>query len=244
MKTMKNISKFLFICIAALFISCDTDPILAPNNLVSFEETSKEVNIDVGASVSDQYNVYTGGVAGADRTFNLIVDESTTIPMSSLDLPSSVVIPAGSNEATVDFTVTYNDDFSVTGGNLVVRLEETADGNVSNSTIEILISVVCDTPATVSFEFDGYASETSWAITDMQDNVLYTGGGYSDGQATASREVCLADGDYKFVVNDSFGDGLSFPNAGSASIIFDGTFLTEANGDFGAQFVGEFSIQN
>ncbi|NEV94775.1 DUF1735 domain-containing protein [Psychroflexus sp. YR1-1] len=241
---MRNINKLLFICVAALFMSCETDPILAPGNLVSFEETSKSVNIDVGASVSDQFDVYTGGVAGADRTYNLIVDESTTIPMSSLTLPSTVVVPAGSNEATVDFTIDYNDDFSITGGTLVVRLERTAENQVSNSTISILVSVVCDTPAVVSFEFDGYADETSWTITDLQDNVLYSGGGYSRGQATASREVCLADGTYKFVVNDSFGDGLSFPNIGTASVSFGGTTLVEAVGDFGAQFVGEFSIQN
>jgi hypothetical protein len=54
----------------------------------------------------------------------------------------------------------------------------------------------------------------------------------------------LADGSYKFVVNDSFGDGLSYPNIGTAGIIFNGNVLTEAEGDFGTGFVGEFSIQN
>lgn len=238
---MRNINKLLFICVAALFMSCETDPILAPGNLVSFEETSKTLNMEVGESVSNQFDVYTGGVAGADRTYNLIVDESSTVPMSSLTLPSSVVIPAGSNEATVDFTIDY---FDITGGSLVVRLENNSENFVGNPRIDILVNVVCETPAVVSFEFDDWASETSWSITDLQDNVLYSGGGYSDGQASASREVCLADGNYKFVVNDSYGDGLSFPNIGTASVSFGGTTLVEAVGDFGAQFVGEFSIQN
>lgn len=230
------------ICIAAFFVSCDTDPILAPENYTTFEVSSMVVSLDVGSSVAGEVKVFTGGTSGA--TYEFIIDEATTIPMSSIDVPSSVVIPAGSNQTTIEYTITFTDEFDVTGGNLVLRLEDNAENLLGRSHVNVEVRVTCDTPAVLAFEFDGYASETTWEITDMDDNVIYSGGGYSDGQETFSREVCLNDGDYKFVVNDSFGDGLSFPNEGRGSISFDGVVLVEAVGDFGSQFVGEFSIQN
>ncbi|MBZ9777494.1 hypothetical protein LB452_01040 [Psychroflexus sp. CAK8W] len=239
---MKNVYKLIMISITALFLSCDNDEILAPENYATFDTSMVGVSLDVGSSVSGEVKVFKGGTSGG--TYNLIIDESTTVPMSSIDVPSSVEIPGGANEATVGFTVNYTDEFSVTGGNLVLRLEDNAENILGTSQVTVQVSVTCENPATVNFEFDGYASETTWSITDMDDNVIYSGGGYSDGQASFTREVCLADGNYKFVVNDSFGDGLSFPNIGTASISFNGNVLTEAVGDFGTGFVGEFTIQN
>lgn len=239
---MKNVYKLIMISITALFLSCDNDEILAPENYATFDTSMVGVSLDVGSSVSGEVKVFKGGTSGG--TYNLIIDESTTVPMSSIDVPSSVEIPGGANEATVGFTVNYTDDFSITGGNLVLRLEDNAENILGTSQVTVQVSVSCETPATVNFEFDGYASETTWSITDMDDKVIYSGGGYSDGQASFTREVCLADGNYKFVVNDSFGDGLSFPNIGTASISFNGNVLTEAVGDFGTGFVGEFTIQN
>ncbi|MFO7744366.1 MAG: hypothetical protein R6V36_03160 [Psychroflexus sp.] len=255
---MKNVCKLIMISITALLISCDTDPILAPGEYVSFEENSKSLSLEVGQSISDELTVIAGGISGADRTFNLIVDEATTIPESSLDLPSSVLIPGGTNQGTVSYTIDYNDELGVTGGDLVVRLEDTRENQLvrraevnedlrdqgSNSQVNILISVVCDTPATVDFVFDGYASETTWSIRDTAGATIYTGGGFSDGRETFTRDICLSDGNYVFVVEDSFGDGLSDPNAGTASVSFNGTVLTEVSGDFGSEFVGEFTIQN
>lgn len=239
---MKNIFKFIVVSIGALLISCDTDPILAPQNYVTFDNSSVDASLDVGSSTSGEFKVFTGSTSGG--TFNLIVDESTTIPSSSIDVPSSVVIPGGTNEGTVNYTITYTDEFSITGGDLVLRLEDTAGNILGTSQINIVVSVTCETPATVNFEFDGYASETTWYIIDINNNTLYTGSGYTDGLESFSREVCLADGVYRFVVEDGFGDGLSFPNIGSASISFDGNVLTEAVGDFGSEFEGEFTIQN
>jgi hypothetical protein len=240
---MKIFNKFLVLCIAAFFISCDTDPILSEANVVSFEESSKSLAIDVGSSVSDQFSVFTGGITGADRTYNLIV-EGATIPLSGLDMPATVVVPGGSNEGIVNFTVNYNDEFSITGGSFNVILEDTSTNLIGNSEISIDVNVTCESPASIDFEFDGYASEITWSVIDSDDNTIYSGGGYSDGLATFSREVCLADGDYTFVIDDSFGDGLSFPNIGNATLTFKGEVLAEAVGDFGSQFVGEFTIAN
>lgn len=239
---MKNVYKLIMIIITALFLSCDNDTILAPESYATFDSSTVEVSLDVGSSVSGEVKVFKGGTSGG--SYNLIIDESTTVPMSSIDVPTSVEIPGGDNEATVGFTINYTDEFSVTGENLVLRLEDNAENILGTSEVNIQVSVTCESPATVNFEFDGFASETTWSITDMEDNVIYSGGGYSDGQASFTREVCLADGSYKFVVNDSFGDGLSYPNIGTAGIIFNGNVLTEAEGDFGTGFVGEFSIQN
>ena len=240
---MKIFNKFLVLCIAAFFISCDTDPILSEVNVVSFEETSKSLAIDVGSSVSDQFSVFVGGITGADRTYNLIV-EGSTLPLSGLDIPATVVVPSGSQKGIVNFTVNYNDEFSITGGSFNVRLEDTSTTLIGNSKISIGVNVTCESPASIDFVFDGFAEEITWSVIDSDDNTIYSGSGYTDGLATFSIEVCLANGDYTFVVDDSYGDGLSSPNNGTATLTFKGEVLAEAVGDFGSQFVGGFTITN
>lgn len=240
---MKTIYKLMMISFATLLLSCETDPILAPDNYVTFKETYKSVSLDVESSVSDEFKVYAGSNS-SERSYNLIVDESSTLPSGSYDLPSSVTIPDGTTEGVVEFTVNYTDEFPVTGGVLVLQLEDDANNQLGNSEMTLEVNVTCDNPATVDFVFDGYASEVSWFITDTEENILYSGSGYSNGLETFSRDVCLVNGDYLFIVEDSFGDGLSFPEDGTASIIYNGEVLVQGVGNYGAQFVGEFTIGN
>jgi hypothetical protein len=86
---MKIFNKFLVLCIAAFFISCDTDPILSEANVVSFEESSKSLAIDVGSSV-----------------------KGFTLTLSGLNIPAMVIIIGGSQEGLVNFTINYNDKLS------------------------------------------------------------------------------------------------------------------------------------
>jgi len=227
------------------FNSCE-EAVPEPTGLdfITFEEREKEVAINVGASLTDQIVVYTATKTGSEKNINIIVDESSTIPLSSLTIPSSVVVPSGTNEAIIEYTMNYNDDFSITGGTLVLRIENVKDNLVTSSQVEVLINVVCDSPVTIDFLFDGYADETTWSIEDTNGNTLYTGGGYSEGQETASREVCLADGDYTFTVNDRYGDGLTYPNLGNVSLSFKGATLIDQPGNFGSEFSADFTITN
>jgi len=62
--------------------------------------------------------------------------------------------------------------------------------------------------ATVSIDFDDYPEETSWEITDLSGNVLYSGGPYSEDATSTEEEVCLGLDCYLFTIFDSYGDGI------------------------------------
>ncbi len=89
----------------------------------------------------------------------------------------------------------------------------------------------CPVPCTendiiVSITFDDYPEETSWAILDSTSATVASGGTYAE-QADGSTldiEVCLPDGCYDFVINDTFGDGICCQYG-------NGSYIVTANGD-------------
>lgn len=93
---------------------------------------------------------------------------------------------------------------------------------------------------TISVTTDSWGSETTWSLTDATTGaVLASGGPYPDGVlATYTTDICAPAGALvDFVINDSFGDGLTDGvNTGSYSVDIDcgGTMvsLTSGSGAF------------
>lgn len=106
---------------------------------------------------------------------------------------------------------------------------------------------------TLSILTDCYGSEITWDITDDQNNIVTTGGGYADvtGGQLETATICLAPGCYTFNINDSYGDGLHgsqwtctvdgnyYLEDGNGSNLFS---MTAANGDFGSGTSHNFCI--
>ncbi|WP_223033704.1 GEVED domain-containing protein [Hanstruepera marina] len=89
-----------------------------------------------------------------------------------------------------------------------------------------------DNEVTVNINFDNYPSETSWEITDDNDNdnVVASGDNYS-GETFTSEVTCLPDGCYTFTIYDSFGDGICC-TFGSGSYNVTGTDTTISGDSF------------
>jgi hypothetical protein len=105
---------------------------------------------------------------------------------------------------------------------------------------------------------DCYAEEISWRVEDASGAVWYSGGGYQNpGNTTAlvTESLCLLEGCYELIIDDSYGDGLN----GSATngCDFDGSMaltranngtllaeLTEQDSDFGSSIAYPFCAQN
>lgn len=64
-----------------------------------------------------------------------------------------------------------------------------------------------NTSAELSLSTDNYGGETSWQLTDSSNNQIASGSGLSS-NTTYTESFCLADGDYTFQINDSYGDGI------------------------------------
>ncbi len=90
-----------------------------------------------------------------------------------------------------------------------------ADGNAGNNVVSSTFNIVAN-PINIDLELslDCYGSEITWKIVDSLTGAITfsTGGPYADDNAggpVINEQICLSYGCYKFVIEDSFGDGLS-----------------------------------
>jgi len=114
---------FAVIVVPALVTSCDSDDTTAEvANFVTFEDSSLSTAVPQNGSSSYDIKVYANNESGSARTFNVNVDESSSLSADSYDVPATVTIPANSNEGTL--TVMLSDtNISNSGDVLTLRLE-------------------------------------------------------------------------------------------------------------------------
>jgi hypothetical protein len=100
-----------------------------------------------------------------------------------------------------------------------------------------------DTWVNVEFQFDQYADEVSWSLSNDY-GVVASGGNYEYQQPNAFHVVdSLESGDYTFELLDAFGDGLSWPNDGYCLVsnaCQDTLFF--AQGDYGIGLIESLTI--
>eukprot|EP00559_Dactyliosolen_fragilissimus_P002419 CAMPEP_0184862686 /NCGR_PEP_ID=MMETSP0580-20130426/7096_1 /TAXON_ID=1118495 /ORGANISM="Dactyliosolen fragilissimus" /LENGTH=564 /DNA_ID=CAMNT_0027360643 /DNA_START=105 /DNA_END=1799 /DNA_ORIENTATION=+ len=75
----------------------------------------------------------------------------------------------------------------------------------------------------VVIETDAYPMETTWVVEDANGQELMNGGPYSDSGETFTETECLPkNGMYKFIIRDSYGDGLIEAPVGLYKVTWDG----------------------
>jgi hypothetical protein len=242
---MKKITNILLLFLAVFaFNSCSEDIEGTEDlNYVTFESSSINLGVDIGGSAEHEVKVYTTQIMGSDRTFSIVVNEdASSADPQSYNIPSTVSVPANSNEGTIAVGLT---DVNIgSEGKSVVMDIANEEGLYTGNEATINISQICPfNEVAIRFVFDGYASETTWEITDNGGSVVASGGGYADGQADAITTACLQNGEYTFTVYDAYGDGLSYPAAGNVTVSkADGTELVYIEGDFGASATQTFTL--
>lgn len=243
---MKNINLLLLITFSLfLFNSCEEDlgdvEGTTSLNYVSFEDTEYQFGVDVGSTSTHEIKVFTTQKTGSDRTFNIMVVEgaTTTTDPAAYNVPATVTVPANSNIGTFDVTI-QDLNIGVDGKTLTLAFQD-KEGVFLGENMIMNVIQVCDEPVNISFTFDGYASEITWEILDSSDAVIISGGPWADGTTGASRAICLASGDYTFTVNDSYGDGLTYPTTGNINITY-GDEEIIIGGDFGSSTTVNFSL--
>lgn len=267
---MRNILKFSFFLSLLFFIGCDNDDELKSglSNYVGIE-TLKSVGLLLDETKTIEAKVFASEVSSVDRTIGLSVNAASTHGSAYYNVPSSVVIPAGSKEGVFSVNITGT-NIASTGNTLIVDLTPSTDYTtsqaysgtsavpvVSNSKLLINISEVCQTGTTrvkLDMAFDSYPEETAWELYDSNGLLLSSDGFNADGDITGfpgeetyTNYFCLAPGNYTFVVYDFYGDGMytSATVQGSYSLkSVDGTITyLSGGGNFGENSVHEFTIQ-
>lgn len=239
MKFLK--SNFFYAALLMLtlaFVSCEKD-VSSNSSLKNYVgiETSKYVGVLLDQTVTVDTKVIASDVSNVDRTFNLVVDPSTTHDAAYYNVPATVTIPAGEKVGVFQTEITGSD---LGGGKiLVVGLEPvsgvdygltlyTNDLNgfvdtVKANKVTFTIDRVCETGLSkvkLSITFDNYPEETAWELYDSALNLVDSGGidaggsitGYADlgfaDKSTFKTSFCLAAGEYTFVIYDDYGDGM------------------------------------
>ena len=235
---MKNIKLFLFAIFSIVLFNSCTDEVEPLNtNYVTFGSTTYNFGVDVG-STGTTFNipVYTANKTGSERTFNVTLDmDNTNAAAGSYNVPSTVTIPANSNEGTLPITLS-DTNLGIGINTIAIKFEGGIEGLSTSELTEINYIQNCtEVTGSLDIQFDGYGSETSWEILDSNGGVVASGSGYQDGQASASETFVLCAGrTFIFTIKDSYGDGLSFPNNGTYTLTIGGIVKANGGGDFGS----------
>lgn len=203
----KYILLFVSILSFSAFVGCSDDDGYTPPNYVTFGNTTASTSVLQDGNTSFDMTVYTANIVGQDRTVDLNVLPATTLDAAVYSLPSTVTIPANSNEAT--FTVELSDtNLPNTGGKLVLGLGTMDEDFLKGGNLTLNVARVC--PFDLSNFVGSFAgSEVFTAGT----NAGYSFYGGAQFPITLSMNPDDASGN-SLVLNDANG------------IITDGTVLT------------------
>lgn len=212
---MKKILKLFLIGCLVLSYGCRDEFDTQTPNYIAFGTNAITETVDVGeGSKTIEVNVYTGNKVGTDRTFSLTTENSTAAA-AAYTAPSSVVIEAGTNSATVSITVNeagLTFDFQ----EIVLEFSPTTDIDTLAETASVTINAALLCPlatasnVTIEIDTDNWPDETSWAVTDSSGAIVASGGPYNnpaDDFTTIVVNVTLGAGTYTMTLNDSYGDG-------------------------------------
>ena len=232
----KSIALFSALTLVFTMLSCEEDN-SADNSVPNYVglESYYTIELSDGETVTAEGRILASETSGTDRTYNLIVDASSTHGAANYSVPATVTIPAGEKEGVYEVTIVGNS--LVDGNKIVVRLDTDATLNqntfygtysggvltdVSTSKTTFNLYRPCaSTRVRLSIKFDNYPEETAWELYDADFNVIDSGGldptgsfitgyaalGFAD-RSTFSVVKCLSPGTYTFVIYDDWGDGM------------------------------------
>jgi hypothetical protein len=237
----KYYSILSIVLVAFVFVGCQDSLKLEKLSYVTFESTTYNFGVDIGSSNTRDIKIYTADIMGASRTFSVnVVSAGTTADPASYTVPTTVTIPAGSNEGTLSITIS-DTNISSSGETIELAFAEEA-GLFSSQNLVLNVSQVCPfNEVKLEITFDTYPEETSWEMYDGSGTLIASGNTY-DGLTSFETKWCLPDGNYQFVIYDVYADGIccSYGN-GSYKLTANGAVVVEG-GSFGASETTTFSL--
>jgi hypothetical protein len=247
-----NLSKVLVLFLSVLLFSCSNED----DNYKTFEGPQQALLFNKETSLLEVFSnqpsfvevlVSSTVTSNVDRTIPISVStfSNATPSMYSIDM-STAVIKAGQTTAKVKVNAGSFLALPATGAKQLVLVLDTNEYILPNRTNNVVnIQRGCaDTRVNFNISFDAWASETSWSLTKAGVVIASASAGtYSNGTAAHNQQFCLTPGNYTFVINDSYSDGLSDPSNGSYSLkLLDNTVLVSGGGNFGASSTHTFTI--
>lgn len=214
---MKKVVFYSLALVAAtLFYNCEVGPSLtdAQSDYVTFETDALSTAVQLNGSGSLDIKVYTTMVSNSARSFGVSVDESSSASPASYTAPSSVDIPAGSNEGLLSLAFVDN-EISNAGETLVLNLTSSDGASVGGP---ITVNIVRDCPSDLAGTYTVVSNGTSTdgapvnnPLVDFSYEVTVTQTGattysISDGVAGVYQDWYCAPYGYCFETEGNFTD--------------------------------------
>ena len=228
---MKKIFNISFIFFAFILLqNCEEENGPTSLDYVSFAKSAYSTGVDVGGSTTFDIVVYTANKVGSDKTFNVTVDAAgTTAAAGSYTVPSTVTVPAGTNEGVL--TVALSDvNLGIGVNKLVIKFTDNEGFFVGGSTALSYIQNCTEVTGTFDIRFN-YGEEASWNIKDSLGGIIASGSytGSTSAYTTLSIPITLCAGrSYTLTTTDSYGDG--WGATGSYSLTIGGVVKVSGNG--------------
>lgn len=128
--------------------SCDEEPIVfdgqsESQTLVNFSSSSANLGIPLSSSISITVNFEVTSLADADRTFDVVVNETATDAVAGSVSFGSAVVPANSYEGSIQITGT---DVGLSPGDLRTFTLDFVESNsvVSDGGLSVTVFLVCE----------------------------------------------------------------------------------------------------
>ena len=170
----KFIYHFLFAILLMLsFVNCEEGlPEPTGINFITFDEASKSFLLDEGSTINTEIKIFTASNVGSDLVIDLAT--TTTLDASNYTLPSSVTIPANSNEGVIELSITENNLDKINGETLDISFSS-PNGYFNGETgLSITVNVFCPSEIAGSYIYsDGnQKSATITADTNVNNFIL------------------------------------------------------------------------
>jgi hypothetical protein len=242
---MKKITYLAFIFLSViLFNSCeskddDSIPEISEVNYVSFESAEYAFGVTPGGSDTRDIAVFTSTTTSSDRTFNIQASDGSTLDPLAYSLPTSITIPANTNEGAISVTI---DDVNIDeddGETLIIEFASNDAGLFTSPEITLNVALVCPfNKVVLSIVFDDYPGETSWDIKDATNAIIASGD-------AGEGKWCLPDGNYTFTIYDVYSDGICCNYGNGSYTLGNGAGTTYATGgSFGSSETTAFTLGN
>ena len=100
-----------------------------------------------------------------------------------------------------------------------------------------------DTQINVTVRADNYGSETAWQLFNSSNQVI-GGGSNLANNSVNSTDFCLTDGDYRFTITDTFGDGICCGFGNGEYTISKGSQTLASGGQFASSESKTFTLSD
>lgn len=185
---------------------------------VSMEAFVAPIEVPPGGTLDREVSVYATNITNADRTLTLQIATSSTLEAASYTMPTTVTIPAGSNEGKINLALVDVGLDIANEKTITFNVIGTSEINVGDS-FSLNVSRACPSGTQklrIAVTLDLYPEEVFWRVINadagtvvLMNNTTAGFGGYAGLARNSVQRAasCLAPGNYYFQIFDQFDDG-------------------------------------